>query len=110
MKPYQSFQENLIKDLKDPKFAAAYLNVVLEEGDKKHFLLALRNVLEAQGGMSFMARRTKINRVSLYKMLSEKGNPELGSILLLLRALGVKLQIAPRSNLKMGSKSQRKAA
>ena len=106
MKPYRSFQELLIKDLKDPEHAAAYLNAVLEEGDKQLFLEALRDVLEAQGGMTFISRKTKMNRVSLYKMLSKKGNPEFNSILLLLRALRVKFQIAP----KVRSKPHKKAA
>ena len=93
MKPTRSYQEDLIEDLKDRKEATVYLNAALEEGDKEAFLLALRNVLEAQGGISKFSRHTKIHRVSLYKMLSKSGNPEWESILSLLNALGIKFQV-----------------
>lgn len=95
MKPAKSYHKSLIEDLKDPKEAAAYLNAALEEGDREGFLTALRNVLEARGGMSVISRRTKINRVSLYKILSEKGNPEFITILTLFKAANVRLQVTP---------------
>lgn len=93
MKPYRSHEEYLLKELKDPLRAIAYLNAALEDGDERVFLLALRQVMEAQGGLSRFARRTKLNRVSLYKMLSQKGNPEWGSLLALLRALNIRFQV-----------------
>ena len=97
MKPAKNYYKDLLRDLADSKEASAYLNAALEAGDKKAFLLALRNVIKARGGMMQFARRTKINRVSLYKMLSEKGNPGFENILFLLHAAGVKLQAAPVS-------------
>lgn len=54
-------------------------------------MLALRNVAEAQGGVAQLAKNAKSNRESLYKMLSEQGNPELKSLDLLLHALGFQL-------------------
>jgi DNA-binding phage protein len=45
-----TYQEDLVNALKDPREAAAYLNAAIEEGDRAVFLLALRNVAEAQGG------------------------------------------------------------
>ena len=44
-----SYRRDLIEALKDPKEAAAYLNAALEEGDREVFLLALRNVADANG-------------------------------------------------------------
>ncbi len=85
MKPWRDYQEDLIESLKDPKEASAYLNAALLDGDKKAFLLALKNVLEAQGGMTKVSERTKMNRVSLYKMLSRNGNPGFHNILQLLQ-------------------------
>ncbi len=103
MKPYQSFQRDLIHHLKDKRLAIAYLNAALEAGDKKAFLLALRNVAVAQGNLSKLARAAKVNRVSLYKMMSKQGNPELGSIISLLNVFGMRLKISssarrPRSD------------
>ena len=97
MKPARSYYDDLIQALKDPKEAAAYLNAALEAGDKKAFLLALRNVLDAQGGMTKVSHHAKLNRVSLYKMLSKNGNPELNSVIALLDVAGIRLQIVPKS-------------
>ncbi len=94
MKRSQSYQKSLIKALADPLEAAGYLNAALEDGDKELFLLALRNVAEARlGGMSKLAAATGLNRESLYRMLSGKGNPELKSLDRLLHALGLKITV-----------------
>ena len=93
-----SYQEDLIEALKDPKEAAAYLNAAIEEGDRKVFLLALRNVAQAHGGMSQIAKKTHLKRESLYRMLSKKGNPEIKSIFNLLHAIGLKLTVEPEDS------------
>ena len=104
--PWVRYQDILIDDLKDPKEAQGYLNAALEEGDEKLFLIALKNVLEAQGGLSEFSKRARLNRVSLYKMLSRRGNPEWGSIISLLNALGIRFQLVEKTPVK----AQRKAA
>jgi probable addiction module antidote protein len=96
MKPAVSHHEFLMKFLKDPEAASEYLNAALEAGDKKAFLMALRNVIEARGGMTRIARKSKINRVSLYKMLSGNGNPGFGNILLILQIAGIRFQAVAR--------------
>ncbi len=94
MKRSQPYQESLITALADPLEAAEYLNAALEDGDKELFLLALRNVAEARlGGMSKLAVASGLNRESLYRMLSGKGNPELKSLDKLLHALGLKIAV-----------------
>jgi len=90
-----TYQEDLIESLKDPREAAAYLNAAMEEGDRALFLLALRNVAEAHGGMSAVSQKAQLNRESLYRMLSKKGNPEIKSIFTLLDSMGLKLTIEP---------------
>ena len=60
----------LIDSLKNPKEAEGYLNAALDDDDPRLFLLALRDVAEAHGGMSKIARTCKLNRESLYRMLS----------------------------------------
>jgi probable addiction module antidote protein len=79
--------------LRDPREAAAYLDAALEEGDRAAFLLAIRNVIEALGGMTKIARHTGLNRENLYRVLSEQGNPELNSLEKLLKALGLRLAV-----------------
>ncbi len=88
------YQDSLLESLTDASEAAAYLNAALEDGDNEIFLLALRNVADARlGGMSKLASATGLNRESLYRMLSDNGNPELNSLSRLLQALGLKLAV-----------------
>jgi len=90
------YQEELIESLRDPEEAVAYLNAALMDDDERIFLLALKNVLEAQeGDMTSLAQVTKLNRENLYRMLSKKGNPKLTSIRSVLNALGLELAVQP---------------
>jgi probable addiction module antidote protein len=90
----KNYQDSLLESLTDASEAAAYLNAALEDGDNEVFLLALRNVADARlGGMSKLANATGLNRESLYRMLSDNGNPELNSLSRLLQALGLKLAV-----------------
>jgi probable addiction module antidote protein len=93
MKKSKAYQPDLIENLRDVGEAEEYLNAALEENDPELFLLALRNVAEAQGGVAQLAEKAKLNRESLYKMLSERGNPELRSLDALLHALGFRLAV-----------------
>ena len=95
----RNYQDSLIRRLSDPKEAAAYLDAALEEGDRAVFLLAIRNVIEALGGMTKIARHTGLNRENLYRVLSEKGNPELKSLEKLLKALGLRLAVEVDQNM-----------
>jgi probable addiction module antidote protein len=79
----------------DPEFAAAYLDAVLEDGDQEEFLLALRRLSEACGGVPSVAARARLNPTSLYRTLSARGNPELKSMRALLRAMGLRLSVEP---------------
>lgn len=107
-KKITDYQEDLIESLKDPREAAEYLNAAIEDGDKEVFLLAMRNVALAHGGMAAMAKKARMSRESLYRMLSKKGNPELKSILNLLHIIGLKISIEPEKSSR--SKARRKAA
>jgi len=70
----------------------AYLDAALEEDDPALLSAALGDVARAKG-MSEIARLTGLGRESLYKALSTGGNPELGTILKVVRALGLKLRV-----------------
>jgi len=88
----REFKTELIEKLKNPKFAEHYLNAVFEDGSREEILLALRDVCEARG-MSNLARKTKLNRKSLYVALSPKGNPTLATLLSLLSQSGLRLSV-----------------
>ncbi len=96
IKPSKPYEESLLKALQDPNEAAEYLNASLEEpiesDDIQLFLLALKDIAKAKG-MSRVAGLAKLNRESMYKMLSRNGNPEFGSLWNLLNSLGLKFAI-----------------
>jgi len=93
------YEDWLIVSLQDKEEAAIFLETALEEfqkdGDLKALLLSLRHVVEAQGGIGHIAKKTHLNRESLYKMLSAKGDPKFTTIATLLNSLGVKLAVTP---------------
>ena len=93
---FRDYQEKLLQDLQDEKLASAYLNVALADEDPRIFLLALKNVCEAYDiEMTELAKKTKLSRENLYRILSKKGNPKLTSIISLLNAVGFSLAVQP---------------
>ncbi len=87
-----SYKEGLMADLADPREAAEYLNAALEEGTVEGFLLALRDVAEAKG-MANLSKKAHLNRVSMYRMLSRHGNPQLSSLSTVLNTIGLRLAV-----------------
>jgi probable addiction module antidote protein len=90
-----SYRTGLLKDLADPREAAAYLNAALEDGSQEVFLMALRDIAEANG-MARLSRKTHLNRENLYRMLSGKGNPQLSSLAAILESAGLRLAVEVR--------------
>lgn len=93
----KNFQEHHIELLKNTTRAKTYLRVALEEyeNDKnlEAFLLALRDVADAQGGLTKLAERTRLNRQNLYKALSGHADPKLETIGTILHGLGFRLTV-----------------
>ena len=87
------YQESLLESLRNPDEAAEYLNACLEDEDARVFLLALRDVAEANGGVRALSHTTHLNRESLYRMLSRAGNPSLDSLAAVLSACGLRLAV-----------------
>ncbi len=102
MHNYRKFKDYHIEQLRDPEDAKIYLSVALEDYEKNEdinaFLLAVRDVAEAQGGMSMLAERVNLSDEGLYKFLSENGNQQLNMILKILHGLGFKFSIEAREN------------
>lgn len=91
------WKDYLLEELKDPKAAQEYLEAAVEEyeedGDRPAFLLALRTVAEAQGGIAELARKSSVNRQHLYRALSEKGNPTFETLTAIFKALGLRFTV-----------------
>ena len=85
-------EEHLNETLKDAEQAAAYLNVAIEGNDPRQVLKALRNVARAQG-IANIAEALDMQRESVSRMLSKKGNPALTNFLRILDAAGLIIQV-----------------
>ena len=86
------YNKGLLSRLQDPAYASEYLNEALKDGSQDLFMLALRDVAKAKG-MSKAAQEANLNREAMYRMLSEKGNPNLSSLNKLLDSLGLTISI-----------------
>ena len=91
----RDYKEHLLESLKDSDEAAAYINAAMEDNDLQVFLLALRDVADAQGGIGNLAQKTELNRESLYRTLSKRGNPRLSGLKSVLEAFGLCLSVIP---------------
>jgi probable addiction module antidote protein len=80
--------------LRDPEYAAEYLAQVLGEKNRAAFLIALKDVVEAGGGVGTLAGRVGLKRPSLYKLLSKHGNPTLETLQEILNPLGMRVSVA----------------
>ena len=77
---------------------AAYLNAAFEDGDTSVIAAALGDVARAKG-MTQLAKETGITRDGLYKALSPTGNPSFDTVQKILRAFGLKLDVAPSAQI-----------
>ncbi|MGO8701240.1 MAG: addiction module antidote protein [Limisphaerales bacterium] len=94
MKP-KSYEDDLFEELKDPGFASEYLALALATEDQATFLTALRDVVDVGGGIGTVAKQVRIQRQSLYRSLSNQGNPRLTTLLEILKAVGLRLAVTP---------------
>jgi probable addiction module antidote protein len=94
-KPSISHDEAMKKQLrKDPDFAAEYLKAAMEDDENPGVLLiALRRVAEARGGVAKVAKAAGVERESLYRALSTRGNPRLSTLVAVTKAMGLKLTV-----------------
>jgi probable addiction module antidote protein len=78
----------------DDEFAAEYLKAAIEDGQEpKVLVIALRRIAEARGGLSKIAKAAGIERESLYRALSARGNPRLSTLVAVTRAMGFVLTV-----------------
>ena len=90
-----SHDEAMARELRaKPDFAAEYLRAALEDTDDPRVLLvALRRVADARGGVAKVAKAAGIERESLYRALSARGNPRLSTLVAVTKAMGLKLTV-----------------
>lgn len=88
----KSYSDTTAQALTDPQEAAAYLDAVLELEDPAALLVALRHVAAAHG-MAEVTRRAGMGDKSLFRALSDKGNPTLDTVTKVLHAVGLRLSV-----------------
>jgi probable addiction module antidote protein len=91
---YREFKDTIQNELRNPEFAVAYLNDALESGDKKAFLIALKDVIEARGDITGFAKAAQTPRQNIYRMLSEEGNPTFDNLTSIFNAMGVQMHLS----------------
>ena len=84
----------LFEQLKDAQFAAEFINAASEDDDPKTYLMALRKVVEARGGMASIAEKAHLSRETLYRTLSSRGNPKIRTLNAVLKATGLKFGVS----------------
>jgi probable addiction module antidote protein len=97
------YKADLLGDLKDLGYAAKYVSAAVSDSPEA-FLVALRDVADSQKGMTKIASEAGVDRVNLYRMLSEDGNPRLTSLLAVLDAIGFRVVLEPVSAGRSGAK------
>jgi len=83
----------VVEHLETEEDMVAYLEAALEDGDPQLVAAVLGDIARAKG-MTQIARDAGLGRESLYKALSPEGNPELSTVLKVIRALGLQLHAA----------------
>jgi probable addiction module antidote protein len=78
-----------------PGRAADYLNAILEDGDQDELMLALRRMADAFGGVGSVATAAALNATTMYRTLSQRGNPELKTLRAILKVMGLRIAIQP---------------
>jgi len=91
------------KHLRNEAEIAAYLEAVLEDGDPRAMPVALRTIADALGGLAPLAERTGLSRETLYRTLSEKGNPRYDTLTSILDAFGLRVSVAPQRRRRVAS-------
>lgn len=89
-----SHDEAVIRRLrKDPDFAAEYLKASLEDQDEPRVLLITLRHLALARGIAKVAKAAGIERESLYRALSIRGNPRLSTLVAVTKAIGLRLTV-----------------
>jgi probable addiction module antidote protein len=81
---------DMAEQIKTEADMAAYLNMVIEDGDAAELARAL-GVIARSKGMAEIAQKSGLTREALYKALRPNAQPRFNTIQKVMGALGVKL-------------------
>jgi probable addiction module antidote protein len=93
-RPAKPHNEAVIRELKaSPEFAGEYLRAAIENDEPGVLLIALRRIAEARGGIAKVAKAAGVERESLYRALSARGNPRFSTLVAVTKAVGLRLTV-----------------
>ncbi|MYK96939.1 hypothetical protein F4009_23580 [Candidatus Poribacteria bacterium] len=96
------WRDYLVKKLVDRERSLRYLQAILDDyyifGGAAVVRDALETVVEAQGGVSKLAKQADMDPEMLSKLLSNEDTPLIDALGIVLKALGYQLSIAPVEN------------
>ncbi|MCJ2053338.1 addiction module antidote protein [Methylobacterium sp. J-070] len=92
--PLETRPYDTAEHLRTPEDIVLYIEAVLEDGDPALVADAIGVVARARG-MAQIAQETGRSREQLYRTLSEKGNPQLDTLIGVLKAIGLRLSVKP---------------
>ncbi len=100
MRKYRKWRDILIEQLAvDPTAAIGFLQAVMEDyqvfGNSAAVVSAVQVVVEAQGGVAEVAKRTSMDPQTLTKVLSSEDAPRVDTLRTILTAFGCRLSIEP---------------
>ena len=88
----KDYRKWLLKRLQNLDYAAGYLANVLETENQETFLIALRNVLDAQHtNITEFSKNSGLSRQVIYHALSSKGNPRFSTLSQIIKKVGLKI-------------------
>ncbi len=92
---FERFDKYLVNKLQDHHEAKAHLELAISEyekdGDTAAFMLMLRFIVEAQGGVPQLSEKTHLNKQNLYKILTGKTTPRFDTMISIIKGLGYHL-------------------
>ena len=100
MRKYRKWRDILIEQLAaDPTAAIGFLQAVMEDyqvfGNPAAVMSAVQAVVEAQGGVTEVAKRAAMSPETLSKILSSNEAPYLDTFVTILKVLGCRLSVEP---------------
>ena len=93
---FRNLDELLEEYLQNPEFALSFLNQALADDDIDAFKKSLKDIIKVHGNISAIAKEANVSRGTLYKLMSDKGQPEIGTILKVFHALGYDVTVTQR--------------
>lgn len=96
--PDCNYEVDLARSLREkPGYVGRYLTAAAADSPEA-FLVGLRDVVRSRGGMAKVARAAKVNREGMYRTLSGTSNPGVRTIMAILGALDLRIDVVEGAN------------